>query len=193
MSKPTDDLSGPAPSPGGGLLPTLFKIRAVIDGLAKAAATLAAIGVLFACIAISWAVFSRGALGWNTIWEMEASVYTLIYAALLSAAYTDRAGGQIGVRILADRLSGHAAEAHRLVMDLLTLALFLVFTWSAWDLFSHSWSTGWTSGTIWGPPLWLPQAAFPIGGALLVLAVGIDIVIRLFGGRIPQPDLGGGH
>ncbi|MBB95688.1 MAG: hypothetical protein CML68_14000 [Rhodobacteraceae bacterium] len=175
------------------VLPGLFALRRRIDKMCRAAATLAAIGVVFACAAISWAVFARGALGWNTVWEMEASVYTLIYAALLSAAYTDRAGGQIGVRVLADKLTGRAAEMHRLVMDILTLGLFLIFTWSAWDLFSHSWSTGWTTGTIWDPPLWLPHAAFPVGGALLVVAVTVDIAIRIRGGHIDPPKDAGGH
>lgn len=166
------------------LLSFLFFLRSQINTLTRLAATLAAAGVVFACAAVTWSVFARGVLGWSTFWEVEASIYALIYAALLSAAFTDRAGGQIGVRFLADRLTGKAAELHQLAIDVLTLALFIVFTWSAWDLFLASWKTGWTSGTIWGPPLWLPHAALPIGGTLLILAVGVDVLIRLCGGHI---------
>tara|TARA_R110000737_G_scaffold237850_3_gene250161 strand:+ start:3113 stop:3688 length:576 start_codon:yes stop_codon:yes gene_type:complete len=181
------------PAKTTGVLPALFALRRGIDVATRAGAILAAAGVIFACLAISWTVFARGALKWNTVWEMEASVYTLIYAALLSAAYTDRVGGQIGVRAFADRLSGRAAQLHALLIDALTLALFSVFTWSAWALFSHAWSTGWTTGTIWDPPLWLPYAALPLGGGLLVVAVGIDVLIRLCGGRIDRPHDAGGH
>lgn len=180
-------------SPQGGLLSLLFSLRNQIGILTRVAATIAAAGVVFACVAVTWSVFARGVLGWSTFWEMEAAVYTLIYAALLSAAFTDRAGGQIGVRLLADRLTGRMAELHQLMLDLLTLALFSVFTWSAWDLLLSSWETGWTTGTIWGPPLWLPHAAFPIGGVLLVLAVGVDVLIRLCGGHIEPPVDSEGH
>ncbi len=177
----------------GGVLSFLFTLRNQIGTLTRLAATVAAAGVVFACAAVTWSVLARSVFGLSTFWEMEAAVYTLIYAALLSAAFTDRSGGQIGVRLLADRLKGRMAEFHQLVLDLLTLGLFSVFTWSAWDLLLASWETGWTTGTIWGPPLWLPHAAFPIGGGLLVLAVGVDVLIRLCGGSIELPAHGEGH
>jgi len=189
----TPDNSSDIEGVRGALITFLFWLRSRIRTLTHLAATLAAVGVVFACLAVSWSVFARGVLNWSSFWEVEASVYALIYAALLSAAFTDRAGGQIGVRFLADKLRGRAAEYHQLFIDLLTLALFSVFTWSAWDLFLSSWETGWTTGTIWGPPLWLPHAALPIGGALLVLAVGVDVLIRLCGGHIDLSFNSEGH
>lgn len=170
------------------ILPSLFRLRGMIASLASAAATISAFGVVAACAAVSWAVLSRGALGLNTIWEMEASVYILIYAAFLSAAFTDRSGGQIGVRVLTDRLHGRMAVAQKIVLDVMTLSLFLLVTWSGWQMFVHSWETGWTSPTVWGPPLWIPHLAIPLGGALLIFSVIIDLAIRLCGGELADPQ-----
>ena len=173
--------------PGAGILPFLFAMRRVCAFAAVGAATVSAIAICFACLAITWAVFARGIFGLNTIWEMEASVYLLIYAAFLSAAYTDRSGGQIGVRLVTDRLSGRASRIQRLLLDILALALFSLIAYSGWSMFIHSWETGWRSPTVWGPPLWLPHLAIPLGAGLLVVSLVVDIAIRLSGGTIEEP------
>lgn len=172
----------------GFVLRWLLRIRQMVQAISMAAAVVSAAAILLACAAISWAVWARGVMGRSTIWEMEGSVYLLIYAAMLAAAFTDRSGGQIGVGALGARLSGRAAQAHRLILDIMALALFSLMTWSGWQMFIQSWQSGWRSPTVWGPPLWVPHLAIPLGGGLLVLALLVDVLIRLAGGTIAPPD-----
>lgn len=174
---------------GGFPLALLFSLRRALERISAVAATISAAAIGFACLAITWAVIARSTIGLNTIWELEASVYLLIYAAFLSAAYTDRAGGQIGVRFLTDRLSGRAAVVQRIVLDVMALILFCLMTYSGWQMFTHSWETGWTSPTVWGPPLWIPHLAIPLGSAILVLSLAVDIAIRLCGGVVEEPQV----
>lgn len=180
-----------APAAQSPFLKLLFRVRVVLQRVSAAAAMVSAVGVVAASVVITWAVFARGLLGVNTIWELEFSVYLLIYAAFLSAAFTDRSGGQISVQILAGYLKGRAARAHTALLEFLALCLFVLVTYSGWNMFLHSWETGWRSETLWGPPLWVPHLAIPLGGTLLVLSLAVDLTIRLCGGRLDVPQ--GGH
>ncbi len=154
--------------------------------LARIGATLSAAGVLFACLAITWAVLGRGFFGMNTIWELEASVYLLIYAAFLSAGFAHRSGGQIAVDFLRESLTGRARLVHRTFLDAVALGLFGLLFVSGGEMFLGAWESGWSSDTLWGPPLWVPYLAIPLGSAVICLCLVSDIVLRLRGQFAPQ-------
>ena len=171
----------------------LFGARVWLDRLNRLAATLSACAVAFACLAITWAVAGRGLAGMNTIWENEASVYLLIYAAFLSAAYTDRAGSQIAVDMLRPHLGGRALRAQRLILDLLAMGLFALLAVSGAEMFLAVWKSGWRSESLWGPPLWIPYLAIPLGAALMVPNLAVDILLRLAGQDVPRDHAKGDH
>lgn len=168
------------------MIAVLIRFNAALDIATRVAAAVSAGAVLFACVAITWAVLARGLVGMNTIWELEAGVYLLIYAAFLSAAYTHRMGGQIAVGFLRNRLPDGARRVHGGVMDAIALALFALILVSGWDMFWKAWETGWRSETLWGPPLWIPYLALPLGAALIVLSLTVDILLRLAGQELPR-------
>ncbi len=175
------------------MIDALLRARRALDVLNVAASALAAVGVVFACCAITWAVFGRGLVGMNTIWELEASVYLLIYAAFLSLAYSDRAGGQIAIELLRKRFSGRAKRIHRNLLDLIALFLFVLLFVSSWEMFLKAWDSGWRSASLWGPPLWVPYLAIPIGTALIIPNLLLDILIRLCGQEAPADNVTGTH
>lgn len=164
----------------------LFRLRDILGVLAHVAATLSAGAIIFACVAITWAVAGRGIVGMNTIWELEASVYLLIYAAFLSAAYTHRDGGQIAVEYLREALSGRARRAHRMLLDLIALGLFALIFVSGLEMFLKAWDSGWQSETLWGPKLWIPYLAVPVGAGLISASLAVDVMLRLLGQDLPQ-------
>ncbi|ETX27849.1 TRAP transporter small permease [Roseivivax isoporae] len=164
----------------------LLTLRRVTDIAARTGAVISAGAILFACIAISWAVLARGIVGMNTIWELEAGVYLLIYAAFLSAGFAHRDGGQIAVDMLRERLTGRARIVHRGLLDAVALALFVLLAVSGWHMTAGAWETGWRSETLWGPPLWLPYLAVPLGSVLISFCLAVDIALRLAGVPVPQ-------
>tara|TARA_R110002020_G_scaffold26460_20_gene85514 strand:+ start:6611 stop:7138 length:528 start_codon:yes stop_codon:yes gene_type:complete len=163
------------------MIKILLSARRSLEAVNTAAAVISAGAVVFACFAVTWAVLARGVVGMNTIWELEASVYLLIYAAFLSAAFADRGGGQIAVDFLRNRLTGRARRIHRSLLDAIALAVFALLLVSGWDMFSGAWERGWRSETLWGPPLWIPYLAVPLGSALMVVTLAVDILLRLAG------------
>lgn len=172
------------------MVAVLLNLRAALGTLSKLLAALSAAAVLFACLAISWAVAGRSLVGMNTVWELEASVYLLIYAAFLSAAYTHRSGGQIAVEFLRENLTGRARRIHRTVLDLVALVIFVVLLVSGWEMFAGAWQNGWRSETLWGPQLWIPYLAIPVGSAVMVMSLAVDICLRLVGCDLPQDVMG---
>tara|TARA_R110002020_G_scaffold77725_11_gene196145 strand:- start:3236 stop:3763 length:528 start_codon:yes stop_codon:yes gene_type:complete len=175
------------------MLILLNRLRVWLDRLNFLIGGIAACGILFACGAITWAVVGRGLFGMNTIWELEASVYLLIYAAFLGLAYSDRAGSQIAIDILRVRFTGKIRLAHRIVLDAIALVLFSLLFWSSLEMVLHAWHTQWRSMSLWGPPLWIPYLAIPIGTAILIINLVLDILIRLHGQAVPADTLQGEH
>lgn len=175
------------------MLNALNQLRLWLDKLNFLVSSIAACGILFACSAITWAVVGRGLFGMNTIWELEASVYLLIYAAFLGLAYSDRAGSQIAIGMLRERLVGRARRIHRTVLDAIALALFGLLFWSSLEMLLNAWHTGWRSISLWGPPLWIPYLAMPVGTAIMMANLALDILIRLHGQDVPADKAQGDH
>ncbi|MCE8022082.1 TRAP transporter small permease [Halomonas sp. MCCC 1A11036] len=175
------------------MLNALNRFRRWLDRLNVLVSCIAASGIVFACSVITWAVIGRGLFGMNTIWELEASVYLLIYAAFLGLAYSDRAGSQVAIGMLRERLTGSAKRIHRIVLDAIALALFSLLFWSSLEMFLNAWYTGWRSISLWGPPLWVPYLAMPIGSAIMMVNLVLDILIRLYGHEVPADNVQGEH
>lgn len=175
------------------MLDKLMQLRRALDILNLTASWIAAIGILFACISITWAVVGRGVFGANTIWELEASVYILIYAAFLGLSYSDRSGSQIAIDVIRSRITGKASLIYRSALDLIALCLFSLVFWSSWNMFYNAWTTGWTSMSLWGPPLWIPYLAIPIGTAMIIPNLILDILIRMHGQSAPADSMTGEH
>lgn len=175
------------------MLDKLFQLRRALDVLNLIVSWIAAFGILFACLSITWAVIGRGLFGMNTIWELEASVYILIYAAFLGLSYSDRCGSQIAIDMIRERFTGRARLVYRSVLDLVALVLFSLVFWSSLGMFHNAWVTGWTSMSLWGPPLWIPYLAIPIGTAIIIPNLIVDILIRLHGHAAPADNMTGEH
>ncbi len=50
-----------------------------------------------------------------------------------------------------------------------------IMTYYSADLVYVSFTKGWTSETVWGPPLWIPYLTMPIGFGLFVLQLIADL------------------
>lgn len=166
----------------------LLSVYSFVNKLTLAVAALSAVAVVLASIAVSVSVVGRNVAGTSTVWELEASVFAVMFATFLAAAYTDTSGGQVAVDGLSHLLSRRLNILRRLLLDALTLALFAVILWSGWTMFLEAYELGWRSETIWGPPLWIPYLAVPLGALLVCLTLFLRIVIRACGGDVaPAP------
>ena len=162
------------------MIDRLLRLRRGLRLLNRLTAAAAALAILFSCFAITGSVLLRAARV-STTWQLEAAVFMMIYAAFVGAAYTHETGGQINIPFIDHYLGPRARRWHRSALDLAALALFTLLAVSGWKRAWQAWEMGWASETIWGPPLWIPYAAVPLGAALMIANLAVDLILRLAG------------
>nr|WP_297456692.1 TRAP transporter small permease subunit [uncultured Halomonas sp.] len=136
---------------------TLSSIVAVIAG------ALLAIGVL----AICHMIFMRYILGESTVWQTEFTIFSITASMLLGTPYVLMTGGHVAVTALPDAIGGITRKLMLLVASLVGLSFCVALSYGAWHYVIEAYSLGWTTGTVWNPPLW---------PALLPMAIGISLL-----------------
>lgn len=133
------------------------------SSVAVVAGALLAIGVVSICHMI----FMRYILGQSTIWQTEFTIFTVTAAMLLGTPYVLMTGGHVAVTALPDAIGGGVRKIMLLIASLVGLGFCAALTYASWHYFIEAYSLGWTTGTVWNPPLW---------PALLPMAVGISLL-----------------
>jgi C4-dicarboxylate transporter, DctQ subunit len=104
-----------------------------------------------------------------TIWEIEFSVYLLIMATFVGAAYGLKHGGHININLITHLLPPRLQAHLTFYTSILSLIFCLVVTWLGWEMWWEAASKGWRSDSLWGPPLWISYLFLPFGMTLLCL------------------------
>ena len=141
------------------LMDRLSMITAVIAG------ALLCLGVLTVC----HMVFTRYILGESTVWQTEFTTYAISGAMLLGAPYVLLTGGHVAVTVLPDALSGTPRKVVNFLGGLCGVAFCFALTYGSWMYVHEAWAAGWTTGTVWNPPLWPAILPIAVGATLLSL------------------------
>jgi TRAP-type C4-dicarboxylate transport system permease small subunit len=164
-----------------GLLPRVGRtLQSFIVGLAKVTMAVAALTVLSICLLITGAVFMRYALGIPIVWVPEIVGYLMVVLVFLALGETMLAGGHIRIDLFVSRLPRRLRD----VLDLLTLTLSTgvaaFFTWHGASTMLRSYDFGRKDsfGAL-RTPLYIPQAAVPIGLSILTLVLALLVYRKL--------------
>lgn len=160
----------------------------VVDRLTDLAGYTSAIAILAAVLIICYGVLLRYFVGASTVWQTELSVYLLIYATFVGAAYGLKHGDHVAVELVVARFSAVPRDVLKLVVAALCIALAVVVGVLAVELWWEVVTEGRRSGTAWNPPLAFPYAILPVG--MLLVAVQYVVIaadtwrrLRAGGGR----------
>ena len=121
-------------------------------------------------------IFVRFVLNGSTVWQTEAVIYLVIAATLIGLPYVQRLRGHVNVDLIPLALPMGARKVLATVTLSLSIAIVAVMLWYGYDYWHFAWDRGWTSDTIWGPPLWIPYLSLPIGFGLLLLQLIADLI-----------------
>ncbi|MCP5300539.1 MAG: TRAP transporter small permease [Chromatiaceae bacterium] len=157
----------------------------ITDALSRLLGVVAAILLMVAVVVVCQMVFVRYGLNQSTSWQTEFVTYTLIASTFLGAPYVLLTRGHVNVELVPLALGPRARFALALVAYGLAAALCLVVTWYSALFWYEAWDGGWSSDTIWAPPLWKVYLAMPFGFAALSLQYVADIVCLLLGHQPP--------
>ena len=109
-------------------------------------------------------------------WSEESIIYLVIYSTFLGAVITLRHNEHVSVDILLVVLKGHARRAVAVLGALITAVYLLVVGIYAWLLLFEPFSSS-TSTPSLKLPLWVVEAAVPIGFTLMFLRA-LEIIWR---------------
>ena len=145
---------------------TLFWI---IDGLTLLTGWMAALSLVAAALIITEAVIARKLFGVSTIWQIEASVYLLMFSVFAGAPFVQKNECHLNVDLLIIHFSPKTREIILICVSIATCLLVLLLAWYAWPMWWESVVRNEHSESLWGPPLWIPYFFLPLGMSLLFL------------------------
>jgi TRAP-type C4-dicarboxylate transport system permease small subunit len=148
----------------------LGKILAlVIEGLTHLTGWIAALSLVAAAMIVTEGVIVRKVFGISTIWQIEASVYLLIFTVFSGAAFVQKNEHHLNVDLVVIHLSPKTREVTLIVVSIISCIIAAVLAWYAWPMWWETVVNNEHSESLWGPPLWIPYFFLPLGMTLLFL------------------------
>jgi len=149
--------------------------------------------VVVAVVITCQMIFIRYFLNGSTYWHTEAVVYLVLAATLLGLPYVQKLKGHVNVDLVPMLLPPAGRKALMIASFAGATIVLSIMTFYSAELVYLSYSKGWTSDTVWGPPLWIPYLTMPLGFGLFGLQLLADLIELLM---TPAEDVvaeAGGH
>lgn len=165
----------------------------LVNRLSQAVGVLAAAMVVVAVVITCQMIFIRYFLNGSTYWHTEAVVYLVLAATLLGLPYVQKLKGHVNVDLVPMLLPPVGRKLLMISSFATAILVLLTMTFYSAELVYLSYSKGWTSDTVWGPPLWIPYMTMPLGFGLFGLQLLADLLELLM---TPAEDIvveAGGH
>lgn len=147
----------------------------LIDGLTAITGWLSALCLVAAAFIITEAVVVRKIFGVSTIWQIEASVFLLIFTVFVGAAFVQKSEHHLNVDLLIINLAPRTREITLIVVSIISCILAGILAVYAWPMWWESAVNNEHSESLWSPPLWIPYLFLPLGMTLLFLQYIVHI------------------
>ena len=141
----------------------------VIEGLTHLSGWIAALSLVAAAVIVTEGVVVRKLFGISTIWQIEASVYLLIFTVFSGAAFVQKNEHHLNVDLVIIHLSPKTREITLIIVSIISCMIAAVLAWYAWPMWWETVVNNEHSESLWGPPLWVPYFFLPLGMTLLFL------------------------
>jgi TRAP-type C4-dicarboxylate transport system permease small subunit len=161
----------------------------ITDALTYITGWAAALCLVAAALIVTEAVIVRKLLGISTIWQIEASVYLLIFTVFAGAPFVQKNEHHLNVDLVIIHLSPRTREITLIVVSIITCILTAILAWYAWPMWWETVTHNEHSESLWGPPLWIPFLFLPLGMTILFMQYIVFIgrkIERLRKGEIEE-------
>ena len=141
----------------------------ITDGLTVITGWMAALCLVAAALIVTEAVIVRKLLGISTIWQIEASVFLLIFTVFVGAPFVQKNEHHLNVDLVIIHLSPRTRELTLIVVSIMSCILTAILAWYAWPMWWETVINNEHSESLWGPPLWIPFLFLPLGMTILLM------------------------
>jgi TRAP-type C4-dicarboxylate transport system permease small subunit len=121
------------------------------------------VAILASVLFIVYEVVVRYFFKMPTVWEIEASIFGLIFITFVGSVFALKNDAHIKLDIVTIKLPKKAQRWLSIITSLLSLAFCGIATVKSWQIWWEAYSYGWKSETLWAPPLAVPYAFLAIG------------------------------
>jgi TRAP-type C4-dicarboxylate transport system permease small subunit len=167
----------------GGVLGSIVNWQQKLNSIVLAVSMVA---LLAACLVLTLSVVLRYFLKVPTDWQDEVSVFLLVGAIFMCAAFVQGERGHIGISALEGFLPPLVNRIRLLLCDFASFAFCTFFTYKTWSMLHEAVVEGQTSSSSWGPPLWIPYGLMAAGMTLLCLQLLLQILVGLSAKGVKQ-------
>lgn len=150
-----------------------------VQAMTALATGVAGLFILATALIVTYEVVMRALFNAPTEWVIEISVYLIVVAGFLGLAVTYADDKHIKVDLLTLKLPVKAGKYLEVAVNLVALAFSLVFLVESWDMMATSFAIDRTAASSIRMPLWIPQAALPIGFGLLLLQIIRKLIVDI--------------
>jgi TRAP-type C4-dicarboxylate transport system permease small subunit len=140
-----------------------------IEGLTYLSGWIAALSLVAAAVIVTEGVIVRKVFDVSTIWQIEASVFLLIFTVFSGSAFVQKSDHHLNVDLVVIHLSPKVREITLTIVSIISCIVAGTLAWYAWPMWWETIVHNDHSESLWGPPLWIPYLFFPLGMTLLFL------------------------
>lgn len=151
------------------------RLEAVSKFLCKLTGLIGALCLLTAALVTTEGVLVRKLLGWSTIWQIEFSVFLLMYSCFVGAAFAQMHEHHLNIDLLIIYLPSRAREILLVIASAVSCLVCVIIAVHAWPMWWHALMRHEHSESLWGPPLWIPYLFLPLGLTLVLLQSIVQI------------------
>lgn len=157
-----------------------FLVRS-IGGISTLCGWIAASMILISVFITCQMIFVRFMLRQSTIWQTETVIYLMIAATMLGLPYVQKQRGHVNVDLLPLWLRPLPRKILAIIVIGSGIGVLSIMGYYAFEHWHLAFQRGWRSSSVWGPPLWIPYLAMPLGFALFILQLLADLLALLTG------------
>jgi TRAP-type C4-dicarboxylate transport system permease small subunit len=155
------------------------KLTWLINGLSYITGGIAALSLITAALIVTEGVIVRKVFGISTIWQIEASVFLLMYACFVGAAFVQMYEHHLNVDLVIIHLSPRVREITLIVAAIASCIVCGIIAYYGWPMWWESLIRNDHSESLWGPPLWIPYFFLPLGMSTLFLQYIVYIIKKI--------------
>ncbi len=154
-------------------------LQRVVEALSSITGGIAALSIVAAALVVTEGIITRKVLGLSAIWQIEASVFLLIFATFVGAPFVQKNEHHLNVDLVLIYLSPKTREIVLIVVSIITLLLAGLLAFFGWPMWWEAVIRNDHSYSLWSPPLWIPYFFIPFGMSLLLFQYSVQIIKKI--------------
>ena len=140
------------------------------EKIAKLCGIFAAGCLLLSIVLITELVFERYIFRNAITWQTELVTMLLVASTFIGSAYVLSEKGHVNMEYLYSFMSEKSITKLKIFTDTLCLVFFSILFYVSLEITLEAFIKNYNTGTIWGPPLWIPYSSMLIGATLMAMS-----------------------